>query len=202
MSFVHESAVVHPSVVVPKGATIWALAHVREGVVLGENCVIGRNVYIGPGVEIGKNCKIQNDSQIYEPAKLGDGVFVGPGVILTNDKNPRAINPDGSQKSSWDWRAVGVTVLEGASLGAGVICVAPLTVGRWSMVAAGSVVTQSLKPFGLYVGSPSRFVGWVGRAGFILSTNDQKVFTCPKTGEEYVLNARNGLEDLELSEGA
>jgi acetyltransferase-like isoleucine patch superfamily enzyme len=198
MSFVHESAVVHPSVVVPEGAKIWAFAHVREGVILGENCVIGRNVYVGPGVRIGKNCKIQNDSQIYEPAELGDGVFVGPGVILTNDKNPRAVNPDGSQKSVEDWHPVGVTVLEGASLGAGSICIAPLTVGRWSVVAAGSIITKGPQAFGLYVGTPARFVGWVGRAGFPLNSSDGKTFVCPKTGEQYKVSDLDGNKQLEL----
>jgi len=185
MSFVHESAEVHPSVVVPEGVKIWAFAHVREGVILGENCVIGRNVYVGPGVQIGKNCKIQNNSQIYEPATLGDGVFIGPGVILTNDKNPRAVNPDGSQKSAEDWEPVGVTVFEGASLGAGSICVAPLTVGAWSVIAAGSVATKDPQAFGLYVGTPARFVAWVGRAGFPLESIDETTFVCPKTGELY-----------------
>lgn len=198
MSFIHESAVVHPSVVVPEGVKIWAYAHVREDVVLGENCVIGRNVYIGPGVRIGRNCKIQNDSQIYEPAALGDGVFVGPGVILTNDKNPRAVNPDGSQKSTDDWQPVGVTVLEGASLGAGVICIAPLTVGKWAVIAAGSVATRDSQAFSLYVGTPARFAGWVGRAGFPLESVDSSNFVCPKTGELYKLFDRDGHTQLDI----
>jgi UDP-2-acetamido-3-amino-2,3-dideoxy-glucuronate N-acetyltransferase len=197
MSFVHESAVVHPSVVIPDGAKIWAFAHVREGVVLGENCVIGRNVYIGPGVRIGKNCKIQNDSQIYEPAQLGNGVFVGPGVILTNDKNPRAVNPDGSQKSPKDWQPVGVTVLEGASLGAGSICIAPLVVGRWAVISAGSVATKDLRAFGLYMGTPARLVSWVGRAGYPLVSIDNIHFDCPKTGEKYKVFERDGAKHLE-----
>lgn len=200
MSFVHETAVVHPTVAVPEGAKIWAFAHIREGVVLGENCVIGRNVYVGPGVRIGKNCKIQNDSQIYEPAQLGDGVFVGPGVILTNDKNPRAINPDGSQKSPEDWQPVGVTVLEGASLGAGSICIAPLVVGGWSVIAAGSVASKDTKAFGLYVGTPARFVRWVGRAGHPLELIDSQNFICPKTGERYKEVERDGAKLLVLQQ--
>lgn len=198
MSFVHETAVVHPTVVVPDGVKIWAFAHIREGVVLGENCVVGRNVYVGPGVRIGKNCKIQNDSQIYEPAVLGDGVFVGPGVILTNDKNPRAVNPDGTQKSIEDWQPVGVEVMEGASLGAGSICIAPLVVGRWSMIAAGSIVTKDPQAFGLYVGAPAKFVGWVGRAGYPLNSIDTETFTCPKTGEKYKAIERDEAKHLEL----
>jgi len=198
MSFIHESAVVHPSVVVAEGVKIWALAHVREGVVLGENCVIGRNVYVGPGVQIGKNSKIQNDAQIYEPAVLADGVFIGPGTILTNDKNPRAVNPDGSQKAAEDWKPVGVTVLEGASLGAGSICIAPLTVGEWSVVAAGSVATKDPEAFGLYVGTPARFVGWVGRAGFPLEFVDETTFVCPKTGERYKVFEQDGKSRLTL----
>ena len=65
---------------------------------VGENVNIGCGVYIGTGVHIGVNSKIQNYALIYEPPVLEPGVFIGPGVILTDDKYPRAANPDRSQK--------------------------------------------------------------------------------------------------------
>lgn len=117
--------------------------------------MIGRNVYIGPGVVIGNNCKIQNNALIYEPAILEDGVFVGPAVVLTNDKNPRAVNPDGSLKLSSDWTMVGVTLKRGSAIGANSVCIAPVVVGEWALVGAGSVVTRDV-PAGLTViGNPA-----------------------------------------------
>lgn len=115
-------------------------------------------MYIGPSVVIGDNCKIQNNALIYEPAVLEDGVFVGPGAILTNDKNPRAINVDGSLKEKGDWDAVGVHLEAGASVGAGAVCVAPLRIGSWALVGAGSVVIHSVSAQTIVAGNPARTV--------------------------------------------
>lgn len=164
--------------------TVWHLAQVREGAVIGRDCVIGRGAYLGAGVRIGDACKIQNYALVYEPARLDDGVFVGPGAVLTNDQYPRAITPDGSVKSPRDWAPVGVTVRQGASIGARAVCVAPVEVGPWAMVAAGAVVVEPVQPFALVVGVPARRVGWVGRSGVRL-TPVRDGWVCPVTGENY-----------------
>jgi acetyltransferase-like isoleucine patch superfamily enzyme len=152
---IHASAEVHPTTIIPNSTTVWQFTHVRENVTIGENCVIGRNVYIGPGVVIGNNCKIQNNALIYEPAVIEDGVFIGPAVVLTNDKNPRAVNEDGSLKSSADWDMVGVTVRKGAAIGANSTCIAPVEIGEWSLVGAGSVVTKDVDAYATVAGNPA-----------------------------------------------
>ena len=88
--------------------------------------------------------------------------------MLTNDQNPRAVDVDGRPKTGADWTPVGVTVREGASLGARSVCVAPVTIGRWAMVGAGAVVVADVPDFALVVGVPARRIGWVGRAGVAL----------------------------------
>lgn len=177
-------ALVSPSANIGAGTRIWGLAQVRENARLGKACIIGRGAYIGSGVQIGDNCKLQNDALIYEPARLGNGVFVGPAAVLTNDLFPRAVNPDGSLKSGSDWEPVGVVVEDGASIGARAVCVAPITIGAWAMVAAGAVVTKDVAPFSLVRGVPARHVGWVGRFGMPLQKSGD-VFVCPVTGEIY-----------------
>jgi acetyltransferase-like isoleucine patch superfamily enzyme len=168
------------------GSRIWHLAQIREDASLGRNCTVGRGAYVGPGVVLGDNCKLQNHALVYEPARLGAGVFVGPAAVLTNDEYPRAVTPDGRLKSGEDWTAVGVVVGEGAAIGARAVCVAPVTVGRWALVAAGAVVTKDVPDFALVVGVPARRIGWVGRAGRPLTAKDDGVWVCPGTGAEYI----------------
>ncbi len=180
-----------------EGSSIWHLAQVREGAVLGRACVVGRGAYIGTGVHMGDHCKVQNYALVYEPAELEDGVFIGPAVVLTNDHYPRAVNPDGSLKSGHDWEPVGVTVREGASVGARATCVAPVTIGRWAMVAAGSVVVRDVPDFALVAGVPARRIRWVGRAGVPLEDLGGGRFRCPQTGTDYVEESPDRLVELE-----
>lgn len=182
--FIAPDALVGKDVTLGLGTKIWNLAQIRERASVGENCVVGRGAYIGAGVVLGANCKVQNDALLYEPAVLGNGVFVGPAAVLTNDLFPRAINPGGDLKDSADWNPVGVVIDAGASIGARAVCVAPLRVGEWAMVAAGAVVTHDVKPFSLVRGVPARHAGWVGRAGVPL-VGRAGFYECPVTGEEY-----------------
>jgi acetyltransferase-like isoleucine patch superfamily enzyme len=185
--FAHETADVSENASIAPGSKIWHYAQVRDRAVLGENCVVGRGAYVGTGVEVGDGCKIQNYALVYEPAKLGRGVFIGPSVVLTNDHFPRAINADGTPKSTDDWQPVGVDIREGASIGASATCVAPIVIGRWALVGSGSVVVTDVPDFALVVGSPAHRIGWVGKAGHPLKpdVDDPARFTCPVSGEHY-----------------
>jgi UDP-2-acetamido-3-amino-2,3-dideoxy-glucuronate N-acetyltransferase len=183
-----DSADVAASAVIGDGSSVWHLAQVREDAVLGRNCIVGRGAYIGTGVVMGDNCKVQNYALVYEPAQLGHGVFIGPAVVLTNDTYPRAVTPDGELKGAHDWTPVGVTVREGASVGARATCVAPVTVGAWATVAAGAVVVKDVPDFALVAGVPAKRIAWVGRAGVPLrrDADGGSRWICPETGRTYI----------------
>ncbi|MGV8876245.1 MAG: acyltransferase [Rhodoglobus sp.] len=195
--FVHVTADVADSAIISTGSKVWHYAQIRENAILGDNCIVGRGAYVGTGVEVGPNCKIQNYALVYEPAKLGAGVFIGPAVVLTNDHFPRAINADGSGKSADDWQPVGVDVREGASIGANATCIAPVVIGRWSLVGAGSVVVNDVPAFALVVGSPARRVGWVGTAGHPLQKISTGDWVCPITKAQYREIATDQLIEIE-----
>lgn len=183
---IDPTALVSPSARIGERTRIWGSTQVRESAEIGPDCTIGRNVYIGAGVRVGRNVKIQNLAQVYEPAVVHDGAFLGPAVVLTNDEYPRAVNPDGSVKDAAAWTPVGVVVGEGASVGAGAVCVAPVSVGRWAVVGAGATVVDDVPDFALVVGTPARRVAWVGRAGRRLVEDDDG-WSCPVTGARYVV---------------
>jgi acetyltransferase-like isoleucine patch superfamily enzyme len=155
-------------------------------------------------VHIGDNVKIQNGISVYHGVVLEDGVFCGPHMVFTNDRAPRAINPDGSLKSADDWTLSETRVKTGASIGAGAILVCGITVGRWAMIGAGSVVTRDVPDYGLVYGNPARLRGFVSPHGVkITPAPDQSPeadavrLVCPKSGME-VLIPRATYEQLLL----
>lgn len=158
---VHPTAVVAEDAELGPGTRVWHFAQVRERARVGADCILGKGVYVGEGVRLGDRVKVQNGASIYPGATIEDGVFIGPHVCFTNDRYPRAINPDGSLKSADDWEIGKILVRSGASLGAGSILIAGITVGRWALVAAGSVLTKDVPDYGLVAGNPARLVGHV-----------------------------------------
>ena len=162
---IHSSAAVADSAVIGDGSQIWMWCQIRDNVSIGENCIFGKGIYVDSDVSIGNNCKIQNHVSIFHGVTIDDGVFVGPHVCFTNDKLPRAVNPDGSLKSATDWVVTKTHVKKGAALGANSTIVCGITVGEWAMVAAGSVASKDVPDHALVVGNPARIIGYVCACG-------------------------------------
>jgi len=182
---IHATAQVSDKATIGPGTQIWNHTQVREDVHIGDTCILGKDVYVDFGVEIGDNVKIQNGAYIYHGATIESGVFIGPGVIFTNDKKPRAINPDGSLKGNDDWEVGKIKVCHGASLGAGSIILPNVTIGRFALVGAGAVVTHDVADHALVAGNPARQVGYVCRCATRLTDYGNGHFVCPECGEEY-----------------
>ncbi|MCI0425981.1 MAG: N-acetyltransferase [Actinobacteria bacterium] len=180
------SASVAATAALGEGCTVWDMSQIRDGARVGPHTTVGRNVFIDHDVIIGANCKIQNNALIYHPALVGDGVFVGPGAILTNDRHPRSVNPDGTPKTPDDWAIAGVVLETGCSIGAGAVLVGGVSVGPWAMVGAGAVVTRDVAPHSLVTGNPATHVAWIGRSGRRLVEDDDG-YVDPVDGIRYRL---------------
>ncbi len=183
---VHSSADVAPQAMVGAGTVIWHRAQVREGAVLGTECIVGKDVYIDHDVQIGARVKIQNGAQLYHGATIEDGVFIGPQACLTNDRQPRAVNVDGTLKRAADWTVSPTLIKQGASIGAAAVLLPGITVGRFAMVGAGAVVTHDVPDYGLVLGTPARLVGYVCACGQKL-TLDGDTGHCPACGTTIAL---------------
>ena len=182
---IHPTAEVAKDVVLGEGTRVWHQAQIRERVRIGKHCIIGKGVYIDSGVPIGDNVKIQNYSLVYHGVSIEDGVFVGPRVTFTNDKLPRAINPDGSLKSDADWVVSETRVKYGAALGAGSIIVCGTTIGRFALIGAGAVVTKDVPDHGLAVGNPARLVGYVCKSAHPMKNIGGTRWHCDQCDEAF-----------------
>ena len=184
---VHPTAEVSSDAVIGPGTSIWNQAQVRERARIGAECVIGKNVYVDVGVVIGDRVKVQNNVSLFRGVTVEDGAFVGPHVCFTNDTVPRAVNPDGSPKTDADWEVSPILVRSGAALGANSTILPGVTIGRWAMIGAGSVVTRDVADHELVAGNPARRIGSACVCGQPLRDVDREPFAgdCPACGRPF-----------------
>lgn len=175
--FVHPSSFVDEGAQIGKGSKIWHFCHVMSGAVIGERCNLGQNVVVMPGTRIGTNVKIQNNVSIYEGVELEDDVFCGPSCVFTNVINPRS---HVSRKSEYKK----TLVRRGTSIGANATIVCGVTLGEYSFVGAGAVVTTDVLPYALMVGVPARRIGWMCRCGERLTVSGGRA-RCAACGTSY-----------------
>jgi UDP-2-acetamido-3-amino-2,3-dideoxy-glucuronate N-acetyltransferase len=172
--FIHPLARVDSGVKVGKGTKIWHFSHILDGSTIGTNTNIGQNVVIGPRVKVGNGVKIQNNVSVYEGVELEDDTFCGPSMVFTNVINPRSFI-----KRMKEIRPT--VVKRGASIGANATIVCGHTIGEYSFVAAGSVVTRDVPPYALVKGNPAKRSAWICKCGIKLPSE----LKCPACGNTY-----------------
>ena len=162
---VEPNVIFAPGVAVADGATLRAFSHF-EGATIASGAVVGPYARLRPGAEIGerahvgnfvevKNARLGAGAKANHLAYLGDGEVgaganIGAGTIFCNY--------DGFLK----YRTI---VGENAFIGSNSALVAPVTIGRGAIVAAGSVVTRDVAADALALVRPEQQdkPGWAAR---------------------------------------
>jgi len=184
--FVHPQALVETESI-GEGTRVWAFAHVMADVVIGRDCNICDHAFIESGVRLGNGVVIKNGVAIWQGVEIADNAFVGPNAVFTNDLAPRSRRLPGMAEHYRDRPWFRKTMLEeGATVGANATIVCGVTLGRFCMIGAGSVVTGDVPPYALAYGAPARVRGYVNRTGDRLEERDGFLVE-PETGRKYVL---------------
>jgi acetyltransferase-like isoleucine patch superfamily enzyme len=134
---------VSPEAKIGKNVRIWNFAYVGAGSVLGDNVKIGSLAHVDYDVRIGSGTKIEGLAYIPPLSRIGRNVFIGPAAVLTNDPYPPST------------KMVGVTIKDGAVIGARAVIRAGVTVGRRSVVAMGAVVIKDVPDGMVVMGVPA-----------------------------------------------
>jgi len=193
--FVHPTAIVEIGVEIGDDSSIWDNVHVRRNTKIGKRCIVGEKTHISYDVRIGDLVKINAFVYICTAVTIENGVMISAGSIFTNDRYPRAANPEltSTHGSAPDENTLPTLVREGATIGAGCVIGCGLTIGRFAMVGMGSVVTRPVADFHLVVGNPARTIGYVCRCGERLSS-DETVCACARCRRRYEIRGGEVIE--------
>lgn len=133
---IREFAIIRPGVEIRDGAKIGNFCILAgKPLVIGERTRLNAYVYISNGVTIGKDC------------------FIGPRTTVLNVRFPQATNPAYREKIE------PVLIEDRVKIGAHCLIMPGITIGHDSLIAAGSLVTKSVKPYAIVMGSPAKPVG-------------------------------------------
>jgi UDP-2-acetamido-3-amino-2,3-dideoxy-glucuronate N-acetyltransferase len=191
---IHPTADLEAGVVIGDRTAVWAHVHAREGARVGDDCIVGEHTYLGPEASIGHLVKL--NTRVYVPTgvTIGRGVMVGAHTVFTNDRYPRAADPDllTLLPSEAGAATLLTTVGDGVSIGASCVIGPGIAIQRFAMVGMGSVVTHDVAAFHLVVGAPARPVGAVCRCGQpVLRTSPEARLAgpldCRACGREYTI---------------
>lgn len=137
--------------------SIWQFCVVLKDAQIGKNCNICSHVFIENDVVVGDDVTIKNGVQLWDGVRIHDRVFLGPNVTFTNDLYPRS--------KHYPEEFSGITVNEGASIGANATLIAGIEIGEYALIGAGSVVNQSIPKHTVWVGNPCRQIGYISVSG-------------------------------------
>ena len=146
-----------PDVKVGKGVKLSKFINLY-GCEIGDETKIGAFVEIQKNAKVGRRCKISSHTFICEGVEIQDNVFVGHGVMFINDLYPRATTAGGELQTEADWKVERTVVKQGVSIGSGATILSNVTIGEYSIIGAGSVVTKDVPANVIVAGNPARLL--------------------------------------------
>lgn len=149
MSFIHPLADVQ-SKNIGEDTKVWQFCVVLANATIGNNCNINAQVLIENDVIIGDNVTVKSGVQIWDGTRVEDNVFIGPNATFTNDLLPRS--------KEYPEAFSGITVKNGASIGANATILPGVTIGQRAMIGAGAVVTKDVPDYAIVVGNPAKII--------------------------------------------
>ena len=166
-AWLHPTAIVEPGCAIGNGTSVWDNVHIRRGARIGRKCIVGEKTYIAYDVIIGDLVKLNASVYICAQVEIEDGVMVAAHTVFTNDRFPRACDPDlrDLQTSDPTAETLWTRVKRGTTIGANCTIGPGLTLGEFCMIGMGSVVTRNVPAHALVMGSPARITGLVCRCG-------------------------------------
>lgn len=109
-------------------------------------------IKIGKSVFVGFNCEFDITAKLV----IGDHVLIAPGCFITDHNHRHAANKLISEQGC---ESAAVILEDDVWLGAHVVVLPGLTIGRGAIVAAGSVVNRDVESMSIVAGVPARPIG-------------------------------------------
>lgn len=178
--FIHRNAIVETQDI-GEGTRIWAFAHILKGARIGKNCNICDHTFVEGDVVVGDNVTIKSGAYLWDGVRIEDDVFIGPNATFTNDIRPRS--------KQYPPQFMKTYIRKGASIGANATLMCGLTLGRWAIIGAGSIVTKDVPNYALVYGTPAEVKGYVCECSKDLNFHNSKA-KC-ECGKAYELSGGN-----------
>lgn len=122
-----------------------------EGVIVNKETIISKNVRLGNHVGIEENCLISDN------VSIGDDTIIGPGcLIYTRNHNFASTDVPIRLQGYSDIKPV--TIGSDVWIGARVIILPGVNIGKGSVIGAGSVVTKDVPEWSVVAGNPAKLI--------------------------------------------
>ncbi len=143
-SIIRSGSTIYRHVVVGKNLRTGHSVLIREHVTIGDNCIVGTQAILDGYIRVGSGSMIQSQCYVAQSVRIGNGVFIAPGCVFLDNK--KIILGQGLN---------GATIEDYVRISAGTKILPGVTIGKYALIGAGSVVTKDIPPKAVAYGVPA-----------------------------------------------